>query len=77
MKKTRKKYTVDVFRNYWGGSGEHIREKIDTCETWAVSEAQAKNNVRFRTIGKDVPYWEGYDDSCVTFSYEIRREKWN
>lgn len=51
MAKTKRKYKV--FSQYYFESEDHSR--TDTwkfvSETWAVSEAQAINNVRHRTMG--------------------------
>lgn len=69
--KIKEKYNVFLVSTFHGDSGEIVEHERFMGETWAVSEAQAENNVRFRNEGAvlahqivDLPC-----DTAVFYSY--------
>jgi len=69
--KKKQEYNVFLTSVYHGECGEIIENKQYLGKTWAVSEAQAENNVRFRYEGAK-PAYTSYDtgrDTCIDYFY--------
>ena len=70
--KRKEHYDVYLVSTYYGEFGEVNGSRKYVGETWAVSKAQAENNVRFRHEGAKRSY-DLHDwgrDTCMVYTYE-------
>lgn len=67
----KEQYNVYLITTFYGECGEVSENQQFIGKTWALSKAQAENNVRFRSEGAK-PAFASYDtgrDTCIDYSY--------